>query len=207
MIRLGYTRRPKTPDLRRFQVSRNVNCALLALIVVAVLAGCASKTPVEQMIEARAAYKVSLNPFFTKQVPVGGAEAAPVGEEASDADASEVGSDEGVAAAEDVGTAEEPPVEVPMQTNVHLDIIVQHRLDEALEGLTLDISMIDDKQNEVGQWKVWVETAGLLKANQLPVTHVLEDVDFEEGYGFNVEVRSGIPPSEYGDYREFDGLQ
>ncbi len=178
-------------------MSQNVSRYLvLAVLVVVSLGGCASKTPVEQALESRAAYKATLNSFFVKETPLAEMPAA-VEEEAEAGAASDAEAPEG-----------EQPVEVPIPTrrDAMLDIIVQHDSRDPLAGLTLDITMVDGGENEVGHWKLWVDTEGLPKANQRTVTHVLEGVDYEEGYGFNVEVRQGIPPSEYGDYRELAGI-
>ena len=58
---------------------------------------------------------------------------------------------------------------------------------------------------EKAAWKIWVDTAGLPKANQKQVSHILEDVDYQEGDGFSAEIRHPVPEAERGDYREFSG--
>ncbi len=88
--------------------------------------------------------------------------------------------------------------------NAHLDLIVQHDADEMLPGITVEISMVDSAQQEKGRWQLWVDTSGLRKANQLQLTHVLEDVPYVEGDGFAAEVRVPVPAAERGNYREFD---
>lgn len=93
-----------------------------------------------------------------------------------------------------------------MRLDAVLDVIVQHDSNKPLDGITLDVTMVDGQQNEVDSWRYWVDTKGLPKANQRPYSLVFEDVAYEEGYGFHVEVRSPIAPSERGDYREFEGL-
>ena len=50
---------------------------------------------------------------------------------------------------------------------------------------------------------LWVDTADLPQATQTQFTHLLEDVDYIEGYAFSVEVRHPIPAAEWADYREF----
>ncbi len=183
-------------------MSRNVTFIIVALIAAALVSGCASKTPLEQALESRAAYKANLNSFFVRETPLvdAAAEAEVVEAEADDEAVEE-------AVEEAVGEDGEPlEVEVPTRTDAVLDIIVQHDTADPLPGVTLDITMVDGERNEVGHWTVYVDTEGLPKANQRPVTHILEGVDYEEGYGFNVEVRDGIPPAEYGDYQELSGL-
>jgi hypothetical protein len=98
------------------------------------------------------------------------------------------------------------PIPVPTRRDAVLDVIVQHDAYEALAGLTLDITLVDDGRNEIGRWLRWVDTEGLPKANQRPYSIVLEDVAYQEGYGFHVEVRHPVPVAERGDYREYEGL-
>ena len=170
----------------------------LAFIVVCVivLASCAGQTPVEKVAAARAEYKATLNSFFVKQTPL--EVMVPEGE---DDEATTEGDD-----AEALMEGEEAPEEIPTRQDAVLDVIVQHDSAKPLAGLTLDITMVDNEQNEVESWLRWVDTTGLPKANQRPYSIVFEDVEYEEGYGFFVEVRHPIAESERSQYREFEGL-
>jgi hypothetical protein len=172
----------------------------LALIVICAvsLAGCASKTPVEHVAASRAAYKATLNSFFVKETPIVDETVDLVGEVESEA-VTESGAEP---EAGDAGSMPAPEV----RQDAVLDVIVQHDTREQLAGLTLDVSMVDAEENEIRHWLHWIDTTGLLKANQRPYSIVFEDVDYQEGYGFHVEVRHPLADSELGQYREFDGL-
>jgi len=93
--------------------------------------------------------------------------------------------------------------EIEVFEKVRLDILIQHRSREKLPGLTLDISMVDSAEMEKGHWRVWFDTSDVTKATVTQFTHILEEVGYEEGDGFFVEVRHPIPVEERGDYREF----
>jgi hypothetical protein len=92
---------------------------------------------------------------------------------------------------------------VEVREKVRLDILIQHRSAEKLPGITLDISMVDSAEVEKGHWQVWFDTSEVTKATVTQFTHMLEEVGYEEGDGFFVEVRHPIPVEERGDYREF----
>ncbi len=178
--------------------------SLLFVVICAVsLGACSSSTPFEKLEATRAEYKASLNSFFIKEVPL---EVEPIPAVEGEDEAGEA-----AAESEDPGDATEDGEEMAMvepevRQDAMLDVIVQHDSRNPLEGVTLDITMVDADQQELARWRRWVDTAGLPKANQRPVSLVLEDVDYEEGYGFFVEVRAFVPESERGEYREFDGI-
>lgn len=175
----------------------------LAIVVCALTLGaCASKTPLEQLEESRSLYKATLNGFFAQEVPL---VEEPAMDEAAEGEAGGEAEEPAAEGTEDgaEGEAVEP---VPTRTDVTVDILVQHDAYVPLSGVTVDITMVDGEQNEVARWLRWVDTEGLPKANQKPVSMVFEDVPYQEGYGFHAEVRYPIPPAERGDYREFEGL-
>lgn len=167
----------------------------LALIVICgvSLVACASKTPLERVAQSRADYKATLNSYFIKETPI--VEEAVELEEEAEAPAEEA-----------AGDAEPMPAPEVLRQDAVLDVIVQHDTNEPLAGLTLDITMVDDDKNEVAHWLHWIDTSGLLKANQRPYSIVFEGVDYQEGYGFHAEVRHPVAESERGQYREFEGL-
>jgi hypothetical protein len=100
-------------------------------------------------------------------------------------------------------TAEaEAPVEVPLRQDVILDILVSREGHEALPGITVDVTQADSRDNEKASWKVYLDTSDLSRGPGVQMVHRLEDVDFEEGDGFFVEVRHPIPAAERGEYRE-----
>lgn len=90
---------------------------------------------------------------------------------------------------------------VPPSKNVLLDISLRHEGAGKLSGVTLDISQADASGEEKDHWRVYVDTSGLAVEKQ--ITHTLEDVDYTEGDGFHVEVRSHVPPEERDEYQEF----
>jgi len=174
--------------------------SVFIVICVALLASCSSPTPAERVAASRAEYKATLNSFFVKETPLevemGAAEGAETGETAG----------EEMAEAAVEGDEEMTAVEPEVRQDLVLDVIVQHDSPSPLDGVTLDITMVDAARNEVERWRSWVDTQGLPKANQRPFTIEFQDVAYEEGYGFYVEVRHPIPEAERGDYREFEGL-
>ena len=108
------------------------------------------------------------------------------------------------AAAEGEEVAEgEIPAE-PEMVNVLLDILIHNEGAGTLDGVTLDLTIAGSDGTEKEHRLLWVETAGLTKGSQSQVAYELEDVAYEEGDGFHVEVRYPIPMEERGDYREFD---
>ncbi len=158
-------------------------CASLVALLAGALAGCAEKSPEERVAEIRSRYKADLNGFYVEETPLALAvDAAVAGEEAA---------------------AEAPEVEeVALKRDAHLDILVRHDSFEKLPGLTVDISMASADGGEKGHWRLWLDTAGIERANPTQFSHVLEDVPYEPGDGFMVEVRP-VPADERGDYREF----
>ncbi len=108
-----------------------------------------------------------------------------------------------MAEGEGEGEMEEAMAAPPANPNIMLDILIQHDSPEMLPGITVDITMADADGNQKGAWKVWFDTADLLKANVRSYTHVLEEVPWEEGLGFFAEVRHPVPVEERGEYQEF----
>ncbi|MDH4066453.1 MAG: hypothetical protein OEW19_18785 [Acidobacteriota bacterium] len=176
---------------------KNVRFALMLALAAVVAAACAPKSPAERVARLRSFYTARPIGFIvdakpetamaTAKTPAGAGDEAP--------ESAAVGGDEGVEAA-DLG---------PLATrqDVLLDILLQHDSPEKLPGITLDISMVDAAEKPVASWKVWVDTAKLPKATGTQFTNLLEDVPYEEGYAFSVEVRHPIPVEERGEYREF----
>ncbi|TNF71954.1 MAG: hypothetical protein EP299_10550 [Acidobacteria bacterium] len=171
------------------------------LLVVSILAGglvaCSPKSPEEKVAQTRSLYKARLNGFIVREEPVGGVEEFVETEISAEEPADEVIEE---VTEEEIREELEP---VPVVQKVLLDILIQHDSPEKLPGLTVDISMVDAQGNDKGHWRVWFDTANIVKATPTQFTHVLEDIGYVEGDGFFVEVRQPIPASEYGDYKEF----
>jgi hypothetical protein len=86
-----------------------------------------------------------------------------------------------------------------------LDVLLQFSGNEPLAGITVDVSVADAAGREKASRKIWVSTAGVARGVDRQVTVTLDDVPYQPGDGFFVEVRSPIPAAERGAYREFGG--
>lgn len=184
------------------QSRRNVRLALAVPLAALIFAACSPASHEERVAKLRSHYKARLIGFIVKAEPVLEAPAA----EAEDGAESESPTADVSPAAADPASAEEMEPEVamtPVRQDIAIDILLQHDSPEKLPGITLDIEMVDAAEKTKNTWKVWVDTATLPKATGTQFTHLLEDVDYEEGDGFNVEVRSPVPPEERSEYREF----
>jgi len=164
------------------------------LLAGVVAAGCAPKSPEERVAQLRGLYTARLNGFLLEETPlvteVPELEAVEIVEEGEvDAVASDELMDE--------------VAEIEVIQEVRLDILIQHRSDEKLPGITVDISMVDSAETAKGHWRAWFDTSDVTKATVTQFTHVLADVGYEEGDGFFVEVRHPVPVEERGEYREF----
>ena len=176
---------------------RIVRLAVLLPMVALLLTACPPKSPQERVAKQRSLYKATLLGFIVEAEPV---PTEPV--EESPVDGGEA------AAVADGDTLEGEAVEAveamaPIRQNVRVDVLLQHDSSEKLPGITLDIEMVDSNQVRKENWRLWVDTAELPKATGTQFVHLLEDVDYEEGDGFSVEVRSYVPPEERSEYREF----
>ena len=142
--------------------------------------GCGPRVTHEQKVEQlRSQYTASLESLTVKQEPMA-AGVAP--------------GDEGVAES----TA---PV---VRTDAILDIVVSTDGEERLPGLTLDIEHLDADRRAKDRCTFWVETAALARGQSAQVSHVLENVVWETGDAYSVEVRKRIPLEERSGYREFE---
>ena len=172
--------------------------AVCTLLIASTIVGCAPKSPEEQVAQIRSLYSARLNGFILEEEPVV--------TEVPELEAVEIVEGEEPPAEEAVEAAVEPIIETEVNQRVRLDILIQHRSDERLPGVTVDISMVDANQTEKGHWRVWFDTAEVTKATVTQFTHILEDVGYEEGDGFYVEIRQPIPAEERSEYREFSDL-
>lgn len=171
--------------------------AIAAVLLVSLaVAACGPSSPAEKIAETRALYSARLNGFVVEEEPLF---EEPVAEAATpEEEPAEEAEIEGEVTAEQ---ADFEPVAVSQR--VLLDILIQHDSYDKLPGITLDISMADAGGQEKNHWRVWFDTSDIEKANVTQFTHILEDVSYEEGDGFFVEVRHPVPEEERGDYREF----
>lgn len=184
---------------------------LLALaLVAAVLAGCQPQAPEERVAELRSEYSAELNSFTVQETPMVEESGMAAGEgemEAAGEEADAAPEDAAGEAAGGEGTEEGIVEEVPVRQDVYLDVVLRKEGSiETLEGITLDVYHRDAEGNEKTSYRFYVETPRLNKGSRKQVTHVLQDVDYDEGDGFAVEVRQPIPPELYGEYKEFSEL-
>jgi hypothetical protein len=97
------------------------------------------------------------------------------------------------------GASAQPAV----STDVVLDMLISTTSQEYLPGITIDLQHVDAERKEKDRRTLWVDTSGLIRGGGAQVTHVLENVDYETGDGFFVEVRTPVPPEDRASYREF----
>jgi hypothetical protein len=181
---------------RRFLVSHPRRFPIVGAVVLLfglVVAACGPSSPAEKIAQTRSFYSARLNGFVVEEEPIVEEEVYEIGDLAEEAELEE--------AVEMEGSADFEPVAVSQR--VLLDILIQHDSNEKLPGITVDISMADAGGKEKGHWRVWFDTADIEKANVTQFTHILEDVSYEEGDGFFVEVRHPVPEGERGEYKEF----
>lgn len=180
---------------------RMLRMLLLIALLGVVMVACAEKSPEEKVADMRARYTATVNEggMMVKQVPLidetmeegmEGMEEVTAGEEAA--------GDEGEAM-----EGEEAMEEVPVRTEVTLDILVRNENRENLDQLTLDITQRDGAGNTKETYRVTIDASDIGPGPGTQVAQVLEDVDYEEGDAFAVEVRHPVPPEQRGEYPEF----
>lgn len=170
--------------------------ALCAFAAASLACGGAPKDPAERVAQLRSGYSAELNGFVVDQTPLVVEELAAPDAAAGVAEAAaapEAGPEAGLTLAEPV----------PVRQDAILDILVSRRSHEALPGLTVDVEQIDGQGNAKRTWRVYLDTSDVLRGPGVQVSHLIEDVDYEQGDGFFVEVRHPIPAGERADYREF----
>ncbi|MDX1632737.1 MAG: hypothetical protein R3234_12780 [Thermoanaerobaculia bacterium] len=196
--------------------------ALLALALVGAWSiGCEQKSHEERVSQLRSKYTAELNGFVVREIPEmvdvevvdaedgeGEAEEA-VEEAAEEALDREAGVEDVTGEDQEAGTdvVPEETLEEEVQKNVILDIMVRHTSSEMLPGITVDVSQADAEGNEKASYKIWVDTSDLPMGTPQQVNEILEDVDYEEGDGFFVEVRHPVPPEKRDEYREFSEVE
>ena len=186
--------------------SRTLLILLPVLVASLFLAGCPEKSPELVVAEQRAKYTVKLNTFMAKEpepaetMEVMEGEMAAAAEEAAVAEEAEM-VEEG---AEGEGEEEMAEPEGPSSTTVFFDLLVNYDgRDAPLPGITVDISHADPFEKEKGAYKHWIDTSGMVRGQMTQFDFELDVPDFETGDVFSVDLRSNIPPEEFGDYREF----
>lgn len=196
------------PDRRRFRTVHPIRVVLLAVVAVTLvgLVACQPQSPEERVSELRSEYEAVLNSFAVQETPMVEESGMEMAEGGADA-AMEEGMAEGApeeAAAEGDAAGEEIVEEVPVRQDVMLDVVLRKEgSTDTLPGITLDVYQQGVDGSEKASYRFYVETDRLNKGSRQAISHVLEDVDYEEGDGFAVEVRQPVPPELYGEYKEF----
>lgn len=185
------------------QKRKYLRLGLVLALAVVVFTGC-PKSPEEQVEKLRS--------YYTARVIGIIVDAVPEPEESLEdplAEPSEMASPE-MSPEDDDGVMDggdnegmEAETTVPTRQTVRVDILIQHDSPEKLPGVTLDLEMVDAQQAPKASWKVWVDTSELPKATGSQFSHVLEDIEYVDGDGFSVEVRSYVPPEDRAGYKEF----
>ena len=165
---------------------------------------CGPSSPAEKIAQTRSLYSARVNGFVVEEEPI--FDEPIVEAEVEEAEVEEVEIEAEVEEAEvEVEELEEQadfePVAVSQR--VLLDILIQHDSNEKLPGITVEISMADPDGQEKNHWRAWFDTSNIEKANVTQFTHILEDVSYEEGDGFYVDIRHPVPEAERGEYKEF----
>jgi hypothetical protein len=171
---------------------------LIAALSLTLLAACAQRTPEERVESVRAQTSVELLSFAVSQTPVEGTteEAEAAAEEAAEDAAEEPSAEESV----ETGIAP-----VPVRTDVILDLLVSTDSDPPLPGITVEYEHVDGSQAVKDRRRLWIDTPNLVRGVGAQVSLVVEDVDYQEGDGFSVTVRTPVPETERAEYREFQG--
>ena len=201
------------------QSLNRVVLSVLTLACVVFLAGCPAKSPEEQIAEARSQYTVQLNTWAPRDpevvveealegeaegamagAPQAAAEAAGAAEAAVAAEAIVA---EGEEAAEGEGEMDMEMESGPKTRPIFFDLIVRFDGYDALPGLTVDITHADAFEKEKAVYRQWLDTSGMAKSDTRQIDFILDDIAFEEGDVFSVQLRSNIPAEERGDYQEF----
>jgi hypothetical protein len=176
--------------------------ALCFAAAFGVACGGAPEDPAERIDEIRSGYSAKLNGFIVEQVPEAGmAEGMPMAEGAVEgAVQEEVGRGEGEGGEE--AAPAEP--EVAVRQDAILDILMSLDRRETLPGITVDVEHVGPKPEQAVKdtYRAYLDTSDIRQGGGTQLSYRLEDVDYETGDGFHVEVRSPIPPGERGEYRE-----
>lgn len=178
-----------------------------SIVVLAVLAAafaavaCTQPTGAERVARLRSEYAAELNSFSVRETPVEPAMAEPMEGEAMADDA--MAADDGETMED--GIMDEEMMEPEVRQDVILDIVLRKEgRSEGLDALTIDVFQVDAAEVEKARYRIYVETGGLVNGSSTQVSHILEDVDYTEGDGFQAEVRQDISPQSQADYREFN---
>ncbi len=153
------------------------------LLAVATLSGACGESDPYAVIEAqRAQYTAQAQGFYVDERVI---DREPI----MDADGNEVS------------------IEPIIEKDILFDMLVQSEADQALSGLTVDFEHVDSSGNIKSERKIYLDISAVGRGNVGSFSETLTNVDYTEGDGFTVNVRSPIPEAERSQYREFDAAQ
>jgi hypothetical protein len=186
--------------MKRFGILLTL-AALLSMATV----GCRQLTPEEKVASLRSQYSAEAMSFIVvePEETTVDEEQLPDAEEAVDGEDVPEQVDVETDTETDIGEIDEPVEPVTGPVTVLVDVLVSTTATETLDGLTLDVFHADAQQDVKENRRVWIDTSGVVRGPGTQFTIELEDVDYEEGDGFSVEVRSPVPEAERSEYREF----
>jgi hypothetical protein len=147
-----------------------------------ILAACAAGDPGARVEELRTRHTATLQGFVVRQQPAEALNAA-------------------APAAEGESLVAPPPA----VSDVVLDLTLRRDSDERLSGITLEVGLVDPRGKEKEHYRIWIATPTLERGTAAPVSYALEDVAYQAGDVFVVEVRAPVPAAERALYREFAG--
>jgi hypothetical protein len=181
---------------------------LVAAGLVLPFATACGPTAAEQMEARRASYDVRLNGFVALEAPLGGPTAA--GEPAAAAGTASPVAGEATVGGRATGDTTDPLVVggnplVPTRRDVSLDLLVRHDAAEALPGITVDVSQSNEGAAEKAHFRLWLDTSGVARGQEVALRHRLEGVELTPGDRFTVGVVSPVPQEHRSAYREFAG--
>lgn len=179
---------------------------LLSILLVFALA-CPKKSPEEKIASLRSHYTAELNGFIAQ--PSNPPLPELLDEEGMDAEGAAMDEESDAPSSAADAVADESVIEEeelplgPLLSDISLDIIVRHDAQQNLPGITIDVTQAGPDEAEKEHFRFYLDTSKLVRGQQIQVTHVLEDVDYQDGDGFFTEVRSPVPVAERGAYQEF----
>jgi len=178
----------------------------LTLVAVLLAFGCPEQPPEVRIAETRAQYSLHSPHFLVEETEaeeVLSAEDFESGEE----DAMEPMEAEAEGEGEGEGEEGQMEPEGPRPVNVLFDVMVNFEgLRDGLPGITLDITHKDPFDQVKADYRQWVDTTKVRKGNPQQLSFEREVPDFESGDTFEIELRGYVPPDEWGDYKEFEGV-
>ncbi|MEM6456930.1 MAG: hypothetical protein AAF772_17700 [Acidobacteriota bacterium] len=195
---------------------RNVSLVFVLLTLLALLvAACAPTDPIARVDYVRAQYTVQLNSWLpqapepppVEPLPVEVDETATEGAEATDeavASAAAAAEEAAEEAAEGEADGETEPIETgPATTAILFDLLVNFQGDEALPGITVEVTHAGADEQEKDVRLQYIETPGIVKGATKQVDFVLEGFAYEDGDLFSVDLATSVPADARGNYPEY----